>query len=532
MVTVAEDIAKTIKQTSVAEFFERNRHLLGFDSKIKALITCVKETVDNSLDACEEMIYAHKKLGKDYSLPEIMVSIKDNGNDHFVIKVIDNGPGIVKKELPNVFTRLLYGSKFHQLKQGRGQQGIGVSAAVLYSQLSTGKATHVVSKISPEAPAYYYDLRIDTLRNKPEIVGEGSLEKFQFEHGTEVEMEIEGTYLTKGEKSVYEYLRRTSIVNPHIKITFLTPEGKKILFSRVTETMPKETKPIKPHPYGIEIGTFIKMCQTTSSKAIKSFMMNDFSRMGSTTVDSILKESGVNPRYRPTEISREQAEKIIKVVQKTKIMNPPLDCLSPIGDEALRKSLRTELDSEFVTTVSRQPSVYRGNPFLIETAIAYGGSLSADKSADVIRFANKVPLQYNSSACAITEVVKKVDWRRYGLNQPGGSGVPSGPIMILVHMASTWIPFTSESKSAIAQYAPIMKDMRLAIQDCARELSNYLRKKSQAQRQKVKVNTFVKYAKELIKPLAVITKLKEEDIKATIDGALSERFGELLNGNK
>jgi DNA topoisomerase-6 subunit B len=312
-------------------------------------------------------------------------------------------------------------------------------------------------------------------------------------------------------------------------ITFITPEGKKILFSRVTETMPKETKSIKPHPYGIEVGTFIKMCQTTSSKTVKSFMMNDFSRMGSTTVDQILKDSEVNPRYKPTEITREQAEKIIKVIQKTRIMNPPLDCLSPIGDEALRKSLRTELDSEFVTTVSRAPSVYRGNPFLIEAAIAYGGSLSADKSADIIRFANKVPLQYNGSACAITEVIKKVDWRRYGLSQPGGSGVPIGPIMILVHMASTWIPFTSESKSAIAQYTPIMKEMRLAVQDCARELNNYLRKKGQAQRQKIKINTFVKYGRELINPLAVITEMKEEDVKSLIDGMLKQKYGDVLD---
>ncbi len=531
MPTVAENLAKNIKQTSVAEFFERNRHLLGFDSKIKSLITCVKETVDNSLDACEDMIYSLKKQGKDYSLPEVIVNIKDNGNDRFIISVIDNGPGIVKKQLPHVFTRLLYGSKFNQLKQGRGQQGIGVSASVLYSQLSTGKATHVVSKIGPEEPAYFYDLRIDTLKNRPDIVGEGVEEKFKFEHGTKVELEIEGTYLAKGEKSVYEYLRRTSIVNPHARITFITPERKRIVFPRVTEQMPKESRAIKPHPYGIEVGTFIKMAQITSSQSIKSFMMNDFSRMGATTVESILKEAGVNPRYRPSEISREQAEVIVRVIQKTKIMNPPTDCLSPIGEVALRKSLKTGLDAEFVTTISRPPSVYRGNPFIIEAAIAYGGGLAADKSAEVIRFANKVPLQYSSGACAITEVVKKIDWRRYNLNQSGGSGIPTGPLMILVHMASTWIPFTSESKAAIAHYGPIMKEMRLALQDCGRELSKYLRKKHQAQRQKVKINTFIKYGKELINPLAKITNFSESEVKAIIDNSFKERFGDQVNGD-
>ncbi|MBD3311946.1 DNA topoisomerase VI subunit B [archaeon] len=530
MVTVAEDIAKTIKQTSVAEFFERNRHLLGFDSKIKALITCVKETVDNSLDACEEMIYKHKKKKKDYSLPEIIVSVKDLKDDNYLIKVIDNGPGIVKKQVPQVFTRLLYGSKFHQLKQGRGQQGIGVSAAVLYAQLSTGKAAHVVSKINSNSPAYYYDLRIDTLKNRPEIVSEGKLEKFEFDHGTEVVLEIEGTYLSKGEKSVYEYLRRTSIVNPHVRISFITPEGKKITFPRVTEQVPKETKSIKPHPYGIDVGTMIKMAQATKSRTFKSFLMNDFSRMGAKTVNNILKKAEISPRYRPAELTREQYSKVVKIMQKSKIMNPPTDCLSPIGDAALRKSLKTDLDAEFVTTVSRSPSVYKGNPFLVEAAIAYGGSMPSEKSVDLIRFANKVPLQYNAGACATSEVVKKIDWRRYGLNQSGGSGVPVGPAMILVHMASTWIPFTSESKSAIAHYKPIMKEMKLAVQDCARDLKKYLRRKNRARREKMKVNTFIKYGKELVNPLALISEYKKEKVNKIINHSLKERYGDLING--
>ncbi|HLE06730.1 MAG TPA: DNA topoisomerase VI subunit B [Candidatus Nanoarchaeia archaeon] len=527
MVSVAEEISKTIKQSSIAEFFEKNRHLLGFDSKLKALITCIKEAVDNSLDACEEMVNAHKRKKLDYSLPEIIVSVRDNGNEHFVIKIIDNGPGIVKNQLPNVFTRLLYGSKFHQLKQGRGQQGIGISAAVLYAQLSTGKATHVVSKIGSDQPAYFYDLRIDTINNKPEIVGEGVLERFQYEHGTEVELEIEGTYQTTGEKSVYEYLRRTSIVNPHVKIIFYTPDGKKVDFPRITEEMPKESVSIKPHPYGIEIGTFIKMAAITSSYNVKSFMMNDFSRMGATTVDAILKEAGIEGRYKPSELSRDQCEKIVKIIQKTKIMNPPTDCLSPIGDEALRKSLRTGLDTEFVTTISRPPSVYRGNPFLIEAAIAYGGSLPSEGAVDVIRFANKVPLQYSGGACAITEMVKSIDWRRYGLNQSGGAGIPSGQAIILVHMASVWIPFTSESKAAIAHYDAIMKEMKLALQDCGRELGKYLNKKQKALRQQQRISTFVRYADESIQSLFELTGEKKEVIKELFEKVINERIGSI-----
>ncbi len=523
--TIAEELAKEMKQTSVAEFFERNRHLLGFDSKIKAMLTCVKEIVDNGIDACEEMIYECKRKRKDYVLPEIHVKISKAGEDRYTIRVIDNGTGIVKEQIPHVFTRLLYGSKFHKKKQGRGQQGIGVSAAVLYSQLTTGKATHVVSKTGPDKPAYFYDLRIDTSKNRPEIVNEGVIERFKWDHGTQVELEILGTYLAKGEKSIYEYLRRTSIVNPHVRITFIDPEGKKVIFPRTSESVPKEAKSIKPHPYGIEVGDFIRMAATTKAKTALTFLTHDFSRVGPKVAKEILEKVGVNPRYKPSQITREQAVEIVRIMQNTKFMAPPLDCLSPIGEDALRKSLRTELDAEFVTTVSRSPSVYKGNPFLIEAAIAYGGSLPTDKQVKIIRFANKMPLQYDAGACAITETISNIDWRRYGLSQTGGRGIPVGPAIFLVHMASTWIPYTSEGKSAIAHYDAIMKEMRLALQDCARDLRRYLSRKHKALRQQQRTSTFIKYSEESIKALAELTGEKEEVIKEMFNKLIEAKTG-------
>ncbi len=526
--TIAEDLAKEMKQTSVAEFFERNRHLLGYDSKIKAMLTCIKEIIDNCIDACEEMIYKSKKKGKDYVLPEINVRVRKIGGERYVVRVIDNGTGIVKGQIPHVFTRLLYGSKFYKEKQGRGQQGIGVSAAVLYSQLTTGKATHVVSKTSLRSPAYFYDLRIDTSKNRPEIVNSGMLERFKWDHGTQVEMEVVGTYLNKGEKSIYEYLRRTSIVNPHVRITFIDPEGKKIIFPRTSESVPKESKSIKPHPYGIEVGDLIRISKLTKSKTVKSFLTQEFSRVSSRTAKEILNKVGVNLRHMPGKISRDQAAEIVKLMQATKFMAPPLDCLSPIGSNTLRKSLSTGLDAEFVTTVSRNPSVYKGRPFLIEAAIAFGGSLSTDKQVKIIRFANKMPLQYDAGACAITEAISGIDWRRYGLNQTGGRGMPTGPAIILVHMGSTWIPYTSEGKSAIAHYNTIMKEMRLALQDCARDLRIYLSRKHKALKQQERISTFIKYSNESVKSLVILTGEKEEGIRKSFDKLIESNTGTSL----
>src|ERR1700761_3799543 len=181
----AETMASRQREISVSEFFTKNRHLLGFDNPAKALLTTVKEAVDNSLDACEEAGI----------LPDILVEIKELAENRFRVVIEDNGPGIVKPQIPKIFAKLLYGSKFHRLKQSRGQQGIGISAAGLYAQLTTGRPVTIISKTGKGRPAYRIDLRIDTKRNQPDIVKEETVEwpeneGREREHGTRVEMDL------------------------------------------------------------------------------------------------------------------------------------------------------------------------------------------------------------------------------------------------------------------------------------------------------------------------------------------------------
>src|SRR6476620_8636081 len=160
----AESMASKQRDLSVSEFFTKNRHLLGFDNPAKALLTTVKEAVDNSLDACEEAGI----------LPTLLVEIVEISESRYRIAVEDNGPGIVKEQIPKIFAKLLYGSKFHRLKQSRGQQGIGISAAGLYGQLTTGKPVAIVSKIGRGRPAFRIELRIDTKRNQPDVVADST----------------------------------------------------------------------------------------------------------------------------------------------------------------------------------------------------------------------------------------------------------------------------------------------------------------------------------------------------------------------
>src|SRR3989338_442144 len=297
---IALELAKHQKEISVAEFFTKNRHLLGFDNKRKALLMTVKEAVDNSIDACEEARV----------LPEISVEIIEIGEFKYRVIIEDNGPGIVKKQIPNIFARLLYGSKFHTLKQARGQQGIGISAAVLYSQLTTGKPAKIVSRISPKHPAHYYELKIDTHKNLPEIIMEKEVE-WKKDHGTKIEIDLEADYM-KGRQSVDEYLKQTAVVNPHVTIIYTKPKAEKIISPRVTDQLPKEATPIKPHPYGVELGMLLSMLKFTNTRTLSTFLQEEFSRVGAGTAKEICQAAGLNPGMKPAEVNRDHAEKLIK----------------------------------------------------------------------------------------------------------------------------------------------------------------------------------------------------------------------------
>ena len=514
---IALELAKKQRDIGIAEFFARNRHLLGFDNKRKALLTTVKEAVDNSLDACEEARI----------LPEIIVQIIDMQNDRFRVIVEDNGPGIVKKQIPMIFARLLYGSKFFKLSQSRGQQGIGISASVLYGQLTTGRPAKITSKIDPKHPAHYYELHINTQKNKPEIIKEEEIE-WDKEHGTKIEIDLEGSYQA-GPQSVDQYLKQTAIVNPHVTIIYTNPKAEQIIFPRATEELPEIPKEIKPHPYGIELGNMIKMLRATECRTLQSFLTNEFSRVGSGTAKQICENASLLPETKPRNMTREMAEKLVEGIKKTKIISPPTDCISPIGAELLEKGLRKEINAEFYCATTRPPSVYRGNPFIIEAGVAYGGEQNAETSINVLRFANRVPLLYQQSACAIFKAITSINWRQYGLSQSNGA-LPQGPMTVAVHIGSVWVPFTSESKEAIAHYPEIIKEIKLALQECGRKLSVYIHKKRNIQAESKKrsyIETYIPHVSTALKEIIGFKNNEEERLQNLLKEILEKTRGKL-----
>jgi DNA topoisomerase-6 subunit B len=503
----ANDLAKNLKEISVAEFFEKNRHLLGYENTTKAMLTVVKELVDNSIDACEEAGI----------LPDIKVGIKDLGEGRYRIKVEDNGPGIVEEKISLAFGKLLYGSKFHRLRQARGTQGIGVSGAIMYAQLTTGKHVKIISSTGKDI--LEMDMSIDVVKNQPHIISTNKSKNLEKWHGIKIEMEVEGRYIERGQ-SVPEYLRQTAIMNPYAKIVYDGPNGK-TTFSRATKSMPKLPKEIKPHPYGVELGILRRMARTTKEKNIKKFLRKEFSRIGTSSADQIFKRSKIDPKKKPAELSHQDVVNLHKAMQEIKLIAPPTDCLSQLGEGLIKKGLEKEIKADHFVTISRSPSVYSGRPFAVEVGLAYGGDLNPSSQAELLRFANKVPLMYHQGDCAITEAVKELDWRRYGLQQSSGS-IPSGPMLILVHFISVWVPFTSEGKQAIASYPEIIKEVKLALQDAGRKLKVYISKRKKSKELQMRQNLFERYIPEVAIALSRTSGVKQEKIKNGLEKILKK----------
>jgi len=680
--TVAEELAESQRSISIAEFFEKNKQMLGFDSGGKALVTAVKEAVDNALDATEEAGI----------LPDIYVEIEDAG-DYYRLVVEDNGPGITREQVPKVFGKLLYGSRFHKRVQARGQQGIGISAAVLYSQLTSGKPAKVTAKTGADQQARRFELTIDTDTNEPEIDTDEAT-TWERPHGTRIEVEMEANM--RARQQLHDYIKYTAVVNPHARIEFREPETHE-KYERVTDQLPDETEEIRPHPHGVELGTLLKMLEATDSYSLSGFMQEEFTRVGAKTARSALdnfrdrhfgremswrppvshadadveaavvdgvsnkgadatasfaadvadalddsdrvthhevvatvdeaadaaeeafdktfgdttRENAVAaawdactqtrgadlydlvdeatttrkddaaveglarrigekfaeaddgrdratratlvdyvdrsaemteehddetfgdtarenvtdavwdvmstvpddpPKVTAVADARDTAAAFLEAMRETDILSPPTGCLAPIEESLVEKGLRKEYDADFYAAATRDAEVHRGDPFIVEAGIAYGGDLPAEGNVEVLRFANRVPLVYRLGACSTTGVVKRINWRNYGLDQPGGSGMPNGPGVVMIHVASTNVPFTSESKDAVANVPEIEDEIELALREAARELKSYLNEQRSLEKRRHKQNTLVEILPEMARKLSQVTGRESLDI--------------------
>ena len=508
---IAKDMASRQKQIAISEFFEKNKHFLGFDSLPRAVITAVKEAVDNSLDACEEARI----------LPKLRVQInKLSAKDELELICTDNGPGIPQKSIENVFGKLLYGSRFHAIRQTRGQQGIGITGVVMYSQLTTGKTTSVKSKIKTEPTAITVDIGLDTRKNKAIKSNQDRIiwtdENGELiEHGLEITSRMKAKY-QRGKQSVYQYLKMTSIVNPHADITFIDPDGEKTHWPRVTDSLPKPVISIKPHPLGIHLGQLQRMLKDSEERRITSFLRQNFCGVSMRAAKEICDASNIEENAKPKLLKAEKVNSLLEGFTKVKLLPPPTNCLSPIEDLLIKKGLSKTIDSKFVATLTRSPEVSQGNPFQVEVGLIYGGNMSGDQQVQVLRFANRVPLMYQQGGCLLTKALESVDWRQYGLEQSGGKGVPKGPAAILLHLASTNVQFTSEAKEALSDNENVFIETRKALLEVGRGLRRHMQKKKKMAKVRDKFELINKILPEIAEKSAALLNKPIPDLAAPI----------------
>jgi len=535
----ANQLFKEFKIQSVSEFFRRNAAMLGYTGKVRSLTTLVHEAVTNSLDACEEAGIP----------PYIRVEIEELGREHYKVVVEDNGPGIPEKYITHVFGKMLAGTKAHRNIQSRGQQGIGISGAVMFAQITSGKATRVITSTGDEIIEAW--VKIDVDKNEGKIVKKEKHPNPKGWRGTRIELEVKNVRYVRSKQGVYWYLKLTAIANPHAHIELIEPDGKLIVFPRSSDYIPEPPVEMKPHPRGVLTDDVYRMAKKTRRNTVKRFLVGEFSRISDKKVDElveyiaalrliktvedkkvqeqlyerlakgevkavlrsfrgftkVVKQVANTMEKPPEKLTWHEAEEIVEAFRYMKFLAPPTHGLRPIGEENIEKGLKGILKPEFVTAGTRPPKVYSGGiPFQVEVGLAYGGEIPA--GFELLRYANRVPLLFDAGSCVTTQAARSIDWKRYKVDDPDRT-----PLVLMINVVSVHVPYTGTGKQSIANDEDIYNEIRLAIMDAARRLQTYLSGKHRRLYQVKRKKTFEKYVPEIARALSILTGEPEEQIR-------------------
>lgn len=510
-----QDLFQNFKEHSVAEFFKKNRQMLGLFGKLRSFTTIVHEFVTNSIDACEEA-----KI-----LPEIEVKIIQLGEEYYEIHVIDNGPGIPEDKIGKALGKLLAGTKFHRLIQTRGQQGIGASGCILFSQMTTGEPVKVISAAQNKKPIYM-ELSIDTSKNEPKIHTKKELD-MEFK-GLAIKAKYKDIIYKENPQSPLEYLKRLAIANPHVTIKFSDPLGNNYNFERTVNTMPKTPIEVLPHIKCVTVDEFFQQAKNSNNNLISAYIKDNYDRTSDKVISDINEHldfdlKGLSKR----QLDWQKSEKIVKAIQKIKTIAPRTDALIPIEEEQLKKSIVSILKPESLSVVTRKPTVYRGGyPFQIEVAVAYGGdsgrTLKSDEETqklDVMRFANRAPLLFDPGSCAITKAVQSIDWKRYNIRD-----MDNIALTIIVNLSSVHIPYTSAGKQAIADEDEIVNEIRQALMQSARAIGMHISRTKKLAEKEQRKKIFYRYAEEIADALGFLTGRKKDEIFTKLEKIITDKL--------
>ena len=513
----ASELFDNFQELTPSEFFRKNKQMLGFSGKIRSLTMVFHELITNSFDAAEEAGI----------LPEIKISLQKIDKDHYLLKHSDNGPGIPEEFIMKVYCTMFAGSKFRNI-QSRGQQGLGCSGCVLLSQMTTGEPAKVISayKEGDELKSVKLKFKMDVKKNKGLLLKREDYEAKQT--GVHLELQFKDVSYSLAEQGAYEYIRRTMMGNPHAKITFKDPTGHKYVFDRAADIVPVLPKEVLPHPKGVTSDDLIFMAKHTDKRRFRSLLSSSLSRMSNKRIAEIEEITGIDLNKRPKDMKWDEAERIVNAFDKMNFMAPPTSGLIPIGSKQVEEGMKAILNPEFISATTRKPVTYRGGiAFIIEAAIAYGGDsgrlVNESRKAEIMRFANRVPLSFDQGSCAITEALKSLDWRRYGLRD-----LENTPVTIFVNIISTQVPYLSTGKQSVAPEPEIIHEVRQASMKVARKLQKHIRAKKAAKEEAMRSKIFEDYIPLIIKESASLAEVQAPDYQEVLAKVTRRSLAELL----
>lgn len=494
---------KGITTSSTAEYFSKNLQQVGFSSQVKAVLTTLKEAVDNSLDACEE----------NGILPEVTVTVEKVGpgslknSDQVRIRVEDNGPGIDPDDVPKVFGEYLASSKFGRGRCSRGQQGIGISAATTWAQLTSAVGARVVTKTDKMRKAVRCIVEVDIKNNKGILKEKDSVD-WAKPHGTSVEFLIDGRIQLNGEAGLISYLNGTTLVNPHLTLHYKLPEMELHTVERVSNVVPEIPSAVEPHPHTMKLGEFIAHSHLFGRVKVGAWLKKGFSRVHEGTLKELHGAGIKNAVFEKLVDSLHESEfkELFMAMQNIPLMAPSTKSVLSIGEDAMAKSIKRLGAIDFFSVVSRKPTICDFKPVQIEVAVARleDRAIEADAPVQVLRFANRVPLQFDKSACAIVNAIQSVNWRAYGLGQPKES-LPQGPYIVAVSVVSPFIRFKNASKETIDGSDELVEEIRRALIQAGQRLSKHIRKEVKANELEEKLRHIEQFCPILVEGLVRIT---------------------------
>jgi len=500
-------VSNKITKSSTAEYFAKNLQQVGFSSPLKAVLTTLKEAVDNSLDACEQAGI----------LPEIEVQIQKVGvgssknTDLIKITVEDNGPGIEQDDLAKVFGEYLASSKFGKGQCSRGQQGIGISAATTWAQLTNAKGAFVLSKTPTMRKAIRGQVDVDIKSNIGILKNKETVE-WDRKSGTRVEFTIDGRIQLNGDGGLITYLEGTVLVNPHLTLKYKLMENDWQHVERVTTTVPEIPGATLPHPHTFKLGEFITHATLYGKVSLSTFLKTGFSRISDQSIKDFtqkgLPKSLVNTSI--TALKQDDFKKVFQAVQDTELMAPSTKSVLTVGEDALSKSIQRLGEVDFFSVVTRKPAICDFKPVVVEVALArfISRNQEADEPVQLLRFANRVPLQFDKSGCAITWAIESVNWKSYGLPQPKGS-LPLGPYVFAVSLTSPFIKFKNASKETIDASEELVEEIRRALMQAGQKLSRHIKKEFKEADLERKLAHIEQFGPILVETLVRITKSPE-----------------------